>query len=98
MEVTCNVGSDNYFDSCLFNLFVPADGKALCRYSLARFTGREDRGIARTATQTLTAGAEVFYQMSEYYHPESAGGVHLSDPLFGIEWPLAMTVIAERGA
>ena len=48
--------------------------------------------------QTLTDGAELFYQMSEYYHPESAGGVRWSDPLFGIEWPLATTVISERDA
>jgi dTDP-4-dehydrorhamnose 3,5-epimerase len=48
--------------------------------------------------QTLTDGAEIFYQMSEYYHPESARGVRWSDPLFGIEWPLPMTVIAERDA
>ena len=48
--------------------------------------------------QTLTDDTEIFYQMSEYYHPESAGGVRWSDPLFGIEWPLAMTVIAERDA
>jgi len=48
--------------------------------------------------QTLTDGAEIFYQMSEYYHPESAAGVRWSDPLFGIEWPLPVTVIAERDA
>ena len=48
--------------------------------------------------QTLTDGAEIFYQMSEYYHPESVGGVRWNDPLFSIEWPLAMTVIAERDA
>ena len=48
--------------------------------------------------QTLTDSTEVCYQMSEYYHPESAGGVRWSDPLFGIEWPLPVTVIAERDA
>ena len=42
--------------------------------------------------QTLTDGAEIFYQM-EYYHPESARGVRWSDPQFGIQWPVPMTVI-----
>jgi dTDP-4-dehydrorhamnose 3,5-epimerase len=48
--------------------------------------------------QTLTDDAEIFYQMSEDYHPESAGGVRWSDPLFGIEWPLPLALIAERDA
>lgn len=37
--------------------------------------------------QTLADGAEVFYQMSGYYVPESAGGVRWDDPAFRIEWP-----------
>ena len=48
--------------------------------------------------QTLTDNAEVFYQISEYYHPESAGGVRWDDPAFAIDWPLPVTVIAERDA
>jgi len=37
--------------------------------------------------QTLTAGAEVSYDMSEVYAPEYASGVRWDDPAFGIEWP-----------
>ena len=37
--------------------------------------------------QTLTDNSEVFYQMSEFYHPESARGVRWNDPAFGIKWP-----------
>lgn len=37
--------------------------------------------------QTLEDDTEVFYQMSEYYHPECARGVRWDDPAFGIEWP-----------
>lgn len=48
--------------------------------------------------QTLTDGAEIFYQMSEYYHPEAAGGVRWDDPVLGIQWPLPVSVIAERDA
>lgn len=39
--------------------------------------------------QTLADSTEVFYQMSESYHPESARGVRWDDPAFGIEWPRA---------
>ena len=39
--------------------------------------------------QSLEHGTEVFYQMSELYHPESARGVRFNDPAFGIEWPLS---------
>jgi len=37
--------------------------------------------------QTLEDETEVFYQMSEFYHPECARGVRWDDPAFGIVWP-----------
>lgn len=43
-------------------------------------------GIAH-GFQTLTDNAEVFYQMSEFYHPECAAGVRWDDPAFSIRWP-----------
>jgi dTDP-4-dehydrorhamnose 3,5-epimerase len=46
--------------------------------------------------QTLTDGAEVFYQMSEFYHPQSARGVLWNDPAFRMEWPLPLAVISQR--
>jgi dTDP-4-dehydrorhamnose 3,5-epimerase len=46
--------------------------------------------------QTLSDNTEVFYQMSGIYHPESARGVRWNDPSFGIELPLAVSVINER--
>lgn len=36
--------------------------------------------------QTLVDNTEVFYQMSEFYHPECAHGVRWNDPAFGVEW------------
>lgn len=45
---------------------------------------------------TLEDETEVFYQMSESYHPESARGVRWDDPQFGIEWPGEVVVISER--
>jgi dTDP-4-dehydrorhamnose 3,5-epimerase len=46
--------------------------------------------------QTLVDNTEVFYQMSEFYHPESARGVRWEDSAFGIEWILPITGIAEK--
>lgn len=45
---------------------------------------------------TLEDHSEVFYQMSEYYHPEAARGVRWNDPAFGIVWPEKVQVISER--
>ncbi len=39
--------------------------------------------------QTLEDDTEVFYQISEFYHPESARGVRFDDPAFAINWPEA---------
>jgi len=46
--------------------------------------------------QTLCDGSEVFYQMSEFYTPAGARGLLWSDPLFGIKWPLPVSIISER--
>ena len=45
---------------------------------------------------TLADDTEVFYQMSEFYSPESARGVRWNDPAFRIVWPAAIEVISER--
>jgi dTDP-4-dehydrorhamnose 3,5-epimerase len=37
--------------------------------------------------QTLKPNTEVFYMVSKYYAPQSAGGVRWNDPAFNIEWP-----------
>jgi dTDP-4-dehydrorhamnose 3,5-epimerase len=45
---------------------------------------------------TLGDSSEVFYQMSEFYHAESARGVRWNDAAFQISWPESVTVISER--
>jgi dTDP-4-dehydrorhamnose 3,5-epimerase len=45
---------------------------------------------------TLEDNTEVFYQMSEFYSPESSKGVRWNDPAFGIEWPSTPSVISDR--
>lgn len=48
--------------------------------------------------QTVADDTEVFYQMSEFYDAKSARGVRWNDPAFGIDWPIPVTVIAEKDA
>ena len=46
--------------------------------------------------QTLEDKTVVFYQMSEFYHPECARGVRWDDPVFGIKWPVEQLVISPK--
>jgi dTDP-4-dehydrorhamnose 3,5-epimerase len=46
--------------------------------------------------QTLEDATELFYQMSQVYHPETARGVRWDDPAFGIRWPAGERIISER--
>ena len=46
--------------------------------------------------QTLADDTEVFYQISQFYHPESARGLRYDDPAFGIRWPLGDITVSER--
>jgi dTDP-4-dehydrorhamnose 3,5-epimerase len=46
--------------------------------------------------QTLEKDTEVFYQMSEFFHPAVARGVRWDDPAFGIKWLLEEKFIAEK--
>jgi dTDP-4-dehydrorhamnose 3,5-epimerase len=45
--------------------------------------------------QTLADDTEVFYQMSEFFHPESARGVRWDDPAFAIHWPLPDPILSD---
>jgi len=48
--------------------------------------------------QTLMDCTEVFYQMSEFYHPERARGVRWNDPAFAIIWPDDGRIVSPRDA
>ncbi|MBF2025932.1 MAG: dTDP-4-dehydrorhamnose 3,5-epimerase [Oscillatoriales cyanobacterium C42_A2020_001] len=48
--------------------------------------------------QSLTDGAEVVYQVGEFYTPGYERGLRYDDPALGIEWPLPITVISEKDA
>ncbi len=46
--------------------------------------------------QTLEDNTELFYQMSEYYHPKFARGIRWDDPAFGIIWHLPEPIISNK--
>ncbi|NLD50137.1 MAG: dTDP-4-dehydrorhamnose 3,5-epimerase [Clostridiaceae bacterium] len=46
--------------------------------------------------QTLKDNTSVFYQMSEFYHPECVRGIRWDDPAFNIEWPDKPIIISEK--
>ena len=46
--------------------------------------------------QALTDGAEVIYQVGEFYTPGYERGIKYDDPTFGIQWPQEVTVISEK--
>jgi dTDP-4-dehydrorhamnose 3,5-epimerase len=47
---------------------------------------------------TLTPDAELHYQISTPYRPDSAAGLRWDDPSLAIDWPIEPRVISERDA
>lgn len=48
--------------------------------------------------QALSDGAEVIYQVGEFYTPGCERGLRYDDPLLGIQWPLRVTEISAKDA
>lgn len=48
--------------------------------------------------QTLTENVEVSYLVSAFYTPDAERGVRFNDPVFGINWPLPVTVMSDKDA
>lgn len=46
--------------------------------------------------QVIEPGSEMVYLHTAAYSPEHEGGVRYDDPMIGIDWPLASTVVSER--
>lgn len=45
--------------------------------------------------QTMVDNTEVVYDTSKFYAPQYATGVLFNDPVFGIEWPVAVEIISD---
>lgn len=77
-------------DSCTFRQWIACELTAHNRRMLFI-----PEGVAH-GFQTLVDNTEVFYQMSEFYHPECARGLRWDDPAFGIRWPLAEPIVSDK--
>ena len=53
------------------------------------------RGFAH-GFQTLQDDSEVFYQMSEFFHPGSARGLRWDDPALALNWPVANPILSDK--
>ena len=47
---------------------------------------------------TIRDDTEVFYQMTESFHPELTRGLRWNDPVLGIDWPVADPILSPRDA
>jgi dTDP-4-dehydrorhamnose 3,5-epimerase len=45
---------------------------------------------------TLTADAEILYQMSVSLHADTARGIRWDDPVLAIAWPFVPTIVSAR--
>ena len=45
---------------------------------------------------TLHEDTEVFYEMSEFYTPETVRGIRWDDPAFAVRWPMVPTLLSPR--
>jgi len=46
--------------------------------------------------QSLVDDTEIYYQTSQFYHPDFARGRRYNDPAFGIKWPLPVARISNQ--
>lgn len=80
------------------------DSPSFLRHFGVELTADSHRGLyipplCAHGFQTLVDGAEVLYQMTDYFAPELGFGARWDDPAFGIRWPIATAgAIAARDA
>ena len=46
--------------------------------------------------QALTDDVEMLYFHTQFYSPQSEGGLRFDDPMLGISWPISVTTVSER--
>lgn len=70
------------------------DSATCCQWVAAELTEKNfkmiyiPKGCAH-GFQTIEDDTMVYYQMTEFYHPEYASGVRWDDPAFMITWPMS---------
>ncbi len=91
------------FQGAIYDVIVDLrPGSPTCRQWLAvELTGENlwslyiPEGFAH-GFQTLADRTLVFYQMSEFFYPQSAAGIRYDDAALKISWPLPVSVISPR--
>jgi dTDP-4-dehydrorhamnose 3,5-epimerase len=95
--VTCIAGS-------IYDVIVDVrpDSPTYCGWFAVKLSARHPRSMLYIPEnfahgfQTLEDDTEVFYQMSESYHPDSARGLRWNDPTFNIHWPQDRHIISAK--
>lgn len=95
--VTCLAGS-------IYDVIIDlrADSTTYCQWFAVELSGHGRRSMLYIPEGfahgflTLEDHAEVFYQMSELYAPESSRGIRWDDPAFAVRWPVAPRMLSER--
>ena len=52
--------------------------------------------LCANGIQTLEDDTEIIYQVTQFYTPESEGGIRWNDPAFKIKWPLSSQSISKK--
>ena len=95
--VTCLTGS-------IYDVMIDlrADSATYCQWLAVELSGHGRRNMLYVPAgfahgfQTLEDHSEVFYQMSEFYSPQSARGIRWDDPTFAVQWPEAPQMLLEH--
>jgi dTDP-4-dehydrorhamnose 3,5-epimerase len=53
-------------------------------------------GCCAHGCQTLEKQTEIHYMASEFFTPEAVRGFRFDDPVFGVQWPLAVTAVSDQ--
>jgi dTDP-4-dehydrorhamnose 3,5-epimerase len=95
--VTCVSGS-------IYDVIVDLrpESPTYCQWLAVELSSRQPRSMLYVPEnfahgfQTLEDHTEIFYQMSQSYHPESARGLRWNDPRLKIHWPCESPILSER--
>jgi dTDP-4-dehydrorhamnose 3,5-epimerase len=95
--VTCIAGS-------IYDVIVDLrpESPDYCQWFAVRLSARQPRSMLYIPEnfahgfQTLEDDTEIFYHMSQPYHPAAAKGVRWNDPALCIVWPEDHRIISER--
>ena len=91
------------FSGSVFDVLIDLreNSPSFCRWTSVVLSGENRRAVYipegfAHGFLTLMDRTVLYYQVSEFYTPDSGRGVRWDDPMFGITWPEEVRVISER--